>query len=125
MEDPTILIWAAGHKSIPGNEVADALAKAATAKALIQRTTTDPPVPKRHGIRQFLLVGRQHSHRKPDRRRSPSPLTITTHAAAQGVRPLIRCGSRRYVPAVHEGAANSGTLAAGVPDSRGPPATYL
>ncbi len=38
-----------------------------------------------------------------------------TPAADQGERQLFRYGSRRYVPTVQRGAANSGTLAAEMP----------
>ncbi len=39
------------------------------------------------------------------------------HAAAQSVRPLVRSGSRPYVPTLQGGTVSSGTLAAEMPES--------
>ncbi len=77
-----------------------------------------PPIeqaPNGHGVRTFLLEGRLHRHLQPRRWRSPSPPTIRTHAASQGLRPLARSGSRPFTPAVQGGAANTRTLAAQIP----------
>ncbi len=67
-----------------------------------------------HGVRQFILEGRLHPHLQLGRYRSPSPTTMRTHTAAQGVRPLARSDGQPNVPTVQGGAANSRTLAAEV-----------
>ncbi len=56
-------------------------------------------------IWKFILVDILYSHLKMDRCRSPSPLSIRTHAAAQGVSPHSWHGHRLYVPTVRGGAA--------------------